>query len=43
MLVGADVLQTRFSLPISSIYTFEALVLMLVLIADLFSRYKLVR
>jgi len=42
MLVGADVLQTRFSLPISSIYTFEALVLMLVLIADLLSRYKLV-
>ncbi len=42
MLVGADTLQTRFSLPISSIYTFEALVLMLVLVADLFSRYKLV-
>ncbi|MEM3833508.1 MAG: ABC transporter permease [Thermoprotei archaeon] len=42
MLVGADALQTRFSLPISSIYTFEALVLMLVLIADLLSKYKLV-
>ena len=42
MLVGADALQTRFSLPISSIYTFEALILIFVLIADLFSKYRLV-
>lgn len=42
MLTGADALQTRFSLPISSIYTFEALILMFTLIADLFSRYKLI-
>ncbi|MGB9729065.1 MAG: ABC transporter permease [Thermoprotei archaeon] len=42
MLTGADTLQTRFSLPISSIYTFEALILIFVLIADLLSKYRLV-